>query len=48
MKINREDISGILQSFERYEYQVSTTYQGSQFHEDLRGRYDEVMRIIKM
>lgn len=48
LKINREDISGILQTFERYEYQVSTTYQGSRFHEDLRGRYDEVMRIIKM
>lgn len=48
LKINREDISGILQTFDRYEYQVSTTYQGSRFHEDLRERYDEVMRIIKM
>ncbi|MFN8351973.1 MAG: CBS domain-containing protein [Flavobacteriales bacterium] len=48
LKINREDISGILQTFERYEYTVKTTYQGSRFHEDLRGRYDELMRLINL
>lgn len=48
LKINREDISDILQTFERFEYEVKTTYQGSRFHEDLRGRYDDLMRIIKM
>ena len=48
LKINREDISDILQTFERYEYQVKTTYQGSRFHENLRGRYDELMRLINM
>lgn len=48
LKINREDISGILQTFERYEYNVKTTYQGSRFHEDLRGRYDELMRLINL
>ena len=35
-KINREDISGILQTFERHEYVVKSTYQGSNYHEDLR------------
>jgi len=48
LKVNREDISDILQTFERFEYEVKTTYQGSRFHEDLRGRYDDLMRIIKM
>ncbi|MCB9193068.1 MAG: CBS domain-containing protein [Flavobacteriales bacterium] len=48
LKINREDISDILQSFERYEYQVKSTYQGSRFHDDLRDRYDELMRFISM
>ncbi len=47
LKINREDISDILQTFERYEYYVKTTFQGSRFHEDLRGRYDELMRMIE-
>ncbi|MFN6175913.1 MAG: CBS domain-containing protein [Flavobacteriales bacterium] len=48
LKINREDISDILQSFDRYEIQVKTTYQGSRFHDDLRGRYDELMRFINL
>lgn len=46
LKINREDISDILRSFERYEYFVKTTYQGSKLHDDLRGRYEELMRFI--
>ncbi|HPF90545.1 MAG TPA: CBS domain-containing protein [Flavobacteriales bacterium] len=48
LKINREDISDILQSFERYEIMVKTTFQGSRFHDDLRGRYDELMRFINL
>jgi len=48
LKINREDVSDILQSFERYEIMVKTTYQGSRFHDDLRGRYDELMRFINL
>lgn len=48
LKINREDISDILQSFERFEIQVNTTYQGSRFHDDLRGRYEELMKFINL
>jgi CBS domain-containing protein len=48
VKINREEISGILQTFERYEYFVKGTYQGSRFNDDLRTRYDELMRFINM
>lgn len=48
LKINREDISDVLRSFERYEYFVKTTYQGSKLHDDLRGRYDELMRFINL
>ena len=46
LKINREDISGILQSFERYEISVKSSYQGSRFHDDMRDRYEELMRFI--
>ena len=46
LKINREDISDVLRSFERYELFVKSTYQGSKLQEDLRGRYDELMRFI--
>jgi acetoin utilization protein AcuB len=48
LKINREDISDILQSFDRYEYFVKSTYQGSRFHDDLRNRYDELMRVMNL
>jgi len=48
LKINREDVSDILQSFDRYEIMVKTTYQGSRFHDDLRGRYEELMRFINL
>ncbi len=48
LKVNREDISDILQSFERFDIQVKSTYQGSRFHEDLRTRYDELMRFLDL
>ena len=48
LKINREEISDVLRSFERYEYFVKSTYQGSKLHEDLRGRYEELMRFINL
>jgi CBS domain-containing protein len=48
LKINREDISAVLRAFERFEYAVHTTYQGSRAEDDLRDRYEDVMRIIKM
>ena len=46
LKINRKDISDILQTFERYDIFVKSTFQGSRFQDDLRGRYDELMRFI--
>lgn len=46
LKINREEISDILQTFERYDILVKSTFQGSRFQDDLRGRYDELMRYI--
>jgi CBS domain-containing protein len=48
LKINREDISGILQAFDRYDYFVKSTYQGSRLQEDLRDRYEELMRYINL
>ncbi|MFN3874565.1 MAG: CBS domain-containing protein [Flavobacteriales bacterium] len=48
LKINREDISDVLRSFDRYELFVKSTYQGSKLHEDLRQRYEELMRYINL
>ena len=46
LKINREDIGGIIQTFERYDYFIKSTYQGSKFDDSLRDRYEELMRFI--
>ncbi len=48
LKINREDISAILKAFERFDYSVRTTFQGSRVEDDLRNRYEDLLRIMKM
>lgn len=48
LKINRDDISGILQAFDRFQYTVRTTFQPSRMEEDLRQRYDALIRIMKI
>tara|TARA_R110002072_G_scaffold274864_1_gene435837 strand:+ start:992 stop:1651 length:660 start_codon:yes stop_codon:yes gene_type:complete len=48
LKVNREEISSILQSLERYNYHVLAHFQESTQLEDLKGRYDELMRFINI
>lgn len=48
LKINSEDVSSILRTFERYDYFVKSTYQGSMLQNDLRERYEELMRYINL
>lgn len=48
LKINNEDVSSILRTFERYDYFVKSTYQGSLLQNDLRERYEELMRYINL
>jgi acetoin utilization protein AcuB len=48
IKVNREDIRGILQSFARFNYSVKTTFQQSEFSEDMRSRFDMLMNYINM
>ncbi|MFN4123284.1 MAG: CBS domain-containing protein [Flavobacteriales bacterium] len=48
IKVNRENISGILQTFARYNYVVKATFQQGEFSDDLRQRYDMFMNYINM
>jgi acetoin utilization protein AcuB len=48
LKINQEDLSGILQTFARYDYQVKASYQESRYEDDLKNRYDEFMKYLNM
>jgi CBS-domain-containing membrane protein len=48
LKINREDLSRIIQTFERYNYQITGTFHQSVYEEDLKERYDEFMNYIRL
>lgn len=48
IKINRENISGILQTFARYNYTVKATFHQGEFSDDLRQRFDLFMNYINM
>ncbi len=48
LKVNREDVEPIIQSLERYDYEVIAYFQESSHLEDLKGRYDELMRYINI
>jgi predicted transcriptional regulator len=48
LKINRDDLTRILQTFTRYNYTVKATFHQSSYEEDLKGRYDEFMNYINM
>ena len=46
LKINKTDISRILHTFERFNYIITASYNESEYHKDLQGRYDEFMRFL--
>lgn len=48
LKIDRSDINGILQGFERYELKVKASFQGNSYQEDLQDRFEELMKYINM
>lgn len=48
LKLNVEDLSRILQTFDRYKYNVVAKYHTSIFTEDLKDRYDMFMNYINM
>jgi acetoin utilization protein AcuB len=48
LKVNRDDLTRILQTFSRYNYTVRATFHQSSYEEDMRSRYDEFMNYINM
>lgn len=48
IKINKEDLSRILQTFNRYNYNVKASYHQSDFEDDLKGRFNEFMRFLNI
>ena len=47
-KIDRPDLNAIVQSLKRFNYRVVEQIQDSQFDQDIRNRYDELMRYLNI
>lgn len=48
LKINQLELSRIIRSFERYDYTVKASFQKNSYHDDLKNRYDELMKYLNM
>ncbi len=48
LKINKMDLSSILQTFNRYNYSVKATFHQSQFGGDVKRRYDEFLHFLNI
>ena len=46
LKINQEDLTSIIRTFERYDYVVKASYQNGSGAEDLQWRYDALMNYL--
>lgn len=48
LKINREDLSGVIQTFERYNYNIVATFNEASHLEDLQNRFESFMKFINI
>lgn len=48
LRINRKDLTPILQTFQRYNYSISATYHESVHTLDLKNRYENFMKYLNM
>ncbi len=48
VKINKEDLSPIIQTFNRYNYIIKASFHQSEFTEDLKNRFDSFMNYINI
>lgn len=48
IKISTTQLDAIIQTFLRYDYNIKASYQKSEFYDNLKRRYDELMHYIKM
>ncbi len=48
LKVNREDLAGILQTFNRYNYTVKASFHQSEHDEDMQKRFDAFMNYLNV
>ncbi|MBA3705663.1 MAG: CBS domain-containing protein [Bacteroidetes bacterium] len=48
LKISKEDLSAILQTFYRYNYNIKASFHQSEFSDDMKNRFDSFMNYINI
>lgn len=48
LKINKTDLSPILQTFGRYDYHVKASFHQSEFNDEMKDRYDSFMNFLNI
>ncbi len=48
LKINKEDLAGVIQTFERYNYNIVATFNETKHLEDLKSRFESFMKFINI
>lgn len=48
IKVNKEDLSRIIQTFNRYNYTIKATFQQGEYGHDLKNRLDEFMHFLNI
>jgi len=46
LKISKQEISDIIQTFNRYNYNITGSYNAQEYFSDMKDRYDEFMRYL--
>lgn len=46
LKLNKQEIGGVLQTLYRYEFNVKETYAGNKFEDNMQDRFDMLMRFL--
>lgn len=48
LKLNTTELNGIVSAFERYEYQILGVFNETEYTEDMKERYDALMRYLNV
>lgn len=48
LKLNKQELSGVLQTFYRYNYNVKQSFHQSEFLDDMKNRFDSFMNYINI
>jgi CBS domain-containing protein len=48
LKLNRNNMDGVIQTFGRYDYIISASYHQSSYQDMMHNRYEELMRYLKI